>query len=142
MMAAMTKLLLATTTAATALLLITGCSSGGGEQQPAAPPSADASQEVAPMTQQESSIDEAGYLAAARKDTDDQVADARLVEIGTAFCQDLQAGKWRDTTIDDDAIVGDLSTQMRINIGFAAVHSLCPDQEAEYLRKIGGALGG
>lgn len=86
--------------------------------------------------------DRADYLAAARKDTTDQIGDTRLTTIGESFCEDLRAGKWDHTTIDDENIVGDLSAQLRVNIGFAAVHHLCPDQEAEYLRNVGGALGG
>lgn len=136
-----TKLLLAAT--ATALLLIPGCSSDTAptETGGAAPPTVASQEDITPMTQQAAPADHAGYLAAVRKDTTDQVDDARLIEIGGAFCRDLEAGKWDRTTIDDDTIVGDLSTQMRVNIGFAAVHYLCPSQEAEYLRKVGGALG-
>lgn len=92
--------------------------------------------------EQEAGDDAAAYLVMVRKDTADTVDDARLVQIGESFCTDLRAGKWDATTIDDESIVGDLSVQMRINIGFAAARHLCPEQEAEYIRKAGAALGG
>lgn len=143
----------------TAAALVGGCSSTDDAQprptasddhhapssEHATPPSTEAGETTSTTTAATSTTgtaDTAGYLSAARKDTQDDVSDARLLKIGRAFCQDLRAGKWRGTVIDDGGMVDDLSTQMRVNIGFAAVHYLCTDQEAQYLTDAGAALGG
>lgn len=120
-----------------AVAALGSCSSTNGD----APPAATSSTSVAATTSEVPKIDTAAYLAMARKDASDDVTDARLVKLGNALCADLRAGRWDHTTIDDDNQVGDLSVQMRVNIGFAAVHHLCQDQEAQYIKDAGGALG-
>ncbi|MGZ9829859.1 hypothetical protein ACXYTP_23380 [Tsukamurella ocularis] len=98
----------------------------------------DASSAAVETSQAGGREDTAGYLAATRKGTTDDVPDAKLLEIGRTLCMELRRGEWKKTVLDDGPMVAGISVPMRINAGFAAVHYLCTDQEADYLRRVAG----
>ncbi|TWS25349.1 hypothetical protein FK268_09155 [Tsukamurella sputi] len=120
-----------------ALAAVAGCGSTPSTEPPQAQPSSGTTQHVSTTTSAREA-NTSGYLSATRQNTTDQVPDAKLIEIGRTLCAELRRGEWKNTVLDDSPMVAGISVQMRINAGFAAVHYLCPDQEADYLRRSSG----